>query len=142
MIAGCRRLLAALVLQVAWPAVPAGAVEIVVAPDVPVAELSRNGARALFAMRQTRWPNGRAVRVFVLDDGAPAHVALCKELLDIYPYQLREAVDRGVYTGVAQAPTRVASEAEMKRRVATTPGAIGYVTSTTKDDHAHPIAIR
>lgn len=135
-------LLAALVLQVAWPAAPAGAVEVIAAPDVPVEELSRNGARALFAMRQTRWPNGRTVRVFVLDDAAPAHVALCKDILDIYPYQLREAVDRGIYTGVAQAPTRVASEQEMKRRVALTPGAIGYVTSTTKDDHARTITIR
>lgn len=138
-----RRQMAALVLLAVGFAAPADAVEIIVAPDVvSVTTLSRNGARALFSMRQTRWPDGRAVRVFTLDETEPAHEALCREALDLYSYQLREAQDRGIYTGATQAPIRVASEAEMKRRVAATPGAIGYVTSTTKDDHARTIPIR
>jgi len=120
----------------------AGAAEIIVSPDVPVQSLSRSEARALFSMRKTRWPNGRPTRVFVLAEDSPAHQSLCKEALDLYPYQLREAVMRGVYTGVTQAPTHVESEEEMKWLVARTPGAIGYVTVMSKNDHVRTLSIR
>ena len=120
----------------------AAAIEVIVARDAPVSALTRNEARALFTMRKTRWPNGQAARVFVLDENGPAHEVLCKEVLDLYPWQVREAVDRGIYTGVGQAPTRVASEEEMKQRVAATPGAIVYVTSLMKNDHVRSIPVR
>lgn len=121
---------------------PASATEIIAAPDVSVPSLSRSEARALFAMRKTRWPNGQPTRVFVLAEDSSAHQNLCKNVLDLYPYQLRDAVMRGVYTGITQAPLRVDSEEEMKQRVAHTPGAIGYVSVTSKNDHVRILPIR
>lgn len=136
------RLLAALALLATGLSGPADAVEVIVAPDVPVATLSRNQARSLFTMRKTAWADGRPVRVFVLADEHPVHVAFCMEAMDIYPYQYRDAVERGIYTGVSQAPTLVTSEEEMKKLIATTPGAIGYVMSITRQDNVRPIQIR
>ncbi len=112
----------------------AGAVEIVVNRGVAGTSLAQSSARALFGMRLTKWPDGRPVQVFVLPDGHPVHVALCKEELNLYPYQLRQAWDRLVYSGMAQAPIEVATEEEMISRVATTPGALGYVRKVKAND--------
>lgn len=117
-----------LVLFLLLPMASAGAVEIIANKDVAVDRLSVANARAIFGMRQVKWPDGSLIRVFVLPDAHPAHGALCKERLNIYPYQLRQSWDRLVYSGMAQAPTEVASEAEMIARVAATPGAIGYAS--------------
>jgi hypothetical protein len=103
------------------------AAEIIVNRGVAGTSLALVYARALFGLRMTRWPDGRPVQVFVLPDGNPTHVALCKEELNIYPYQLRQSWDRMVFSGLAQAPLEVATEEEMISRVATTPGALGYV---------------
>lgn len=107
---------------------PAAGMEIIAHKTVPNSLIRLAEARAIFGMRQVKWPDGGLVRVFVLNDGNPLHGAFCKEQLNIYPYQLRQSWDRLIYSGMAQAPTEVASEAEMLARVAATPGAIGYVS--------------
>jgi len=112
----------------------AAAVEIIVNRDVAGTRLAQASARALFGMRLTKWPDGRPVQVFVLPDGHPVHAALCKEQLNLYPYQLRQSWDRLVYSGMAQAPIEVATEEEMISRVATTPGALGYVRKVKPND--------
>jgi hypothetical protein len=112
----------------------AAAVEVVVNRGVPGAGIAQASARAMFGMRLTKWPDGRPVQVFVLPDGHAVHVALCKEQLNLYPYQLRQSWDRLVYSGLAQAPIEVATEEEMISRVATTPGALGYVRKAKPND--------
>lgn len=112
----------------------AAAVEVVVNRGQAGTSLARASARAFFGMRLTKWPDGHPVQVFVLPDGHPTHAALCKEQLNLYPYQLRQSWDRLVYSGMAQAPIEVATEEEMISRVATTPGALGYVRKVKSND--------
>ena len=112
----------------------AAAVEVIVNRGVAGTSLAQASARALFGMRLTKWPDGRPVHVFVLPDGHPVHAALCKEQLNLYPYQLRQSWDRLVYSGMAQAPIEVATEEEMVSRVAVTPGALGYVRKVKPND--------
>lgn len=109
------------------PAMTAHAAEIIVHATVPMKHISRSTLRAIFAMRMLKWPDGQPISVFVLNDEEPAHAEFCKENLGIYPYQLRDAWDRLVYTGIGQAPQRVTSLEEMKAWIAKTPGAIGYL---------------
>ncbi len=78
-------------------------------------------------MRLHAWPDGSAIRVFVLPDDAPLHIAFSKEKLNVFPYQLRSAWDRMVFSGTGQAPETVNSLEEMQAKVANTPGAIGYL---------------
>lgn len=115
-------------------ALQAVATDIIVNRGVAGTSLTLASARALFGMRLTRWPDGRPVQLFVFPDGHPAHAALCKEDLNIFPYQLRQSWDRLVYSGMAQAPIEVATEEEMIGRVATTPGALGYVRKVKPND--------
>lgn len=65
-----------------------------------------------------------------------------KTVLGIYPYQLRQSWDRLIYSGFAQAPFLVESEKEMLRRVAETPGAIGYVRGPVTGDKAHVLTVQ
>lgn len=115
-------------------ALQAGAVDVIANRGVAGTSLAQASARAFFGLRLTKWPDGRPVQVFVLPDGHPTHAALCKEELNLYPYQLRQAWDRLVYSGMAQAPIEVATEEEMISRVATTPGALGYVRKVKAND--------
>lgn len=106
----------------------AQSVKILVNPDIATVQLDRDLLRAIFTMRLRSWPNGAPVRVFVLPDSDPVSDRFYRERLGMYSYVLRSAWDRMVYTGTGLAPTVVHSEEEMRERVLSTPGAIGYVS--------------
>lgn len=118
------------------------AVDVIVNPGVQVRQISQGVARAIFGMRMTKWPDGTPIRVFVLSDTDPLHVAFCKEVLNVYPYQLRASWDRLVYSGIGQAPTELASQQEMLARVGSTPGAIGYLNGRLVNDHVRILPVR
>jgi ABC-type phosphate transport system substrate-binding protein len=111
-------------------AAPAPGQELVANASVAVANLSRNDARLYFTMRVKEWPDGTPVRVFVLADEHPLHQSFAKTVLGLFPYQLRRAWDRQVFSGTGQAPVRVDSAQALIERVAETPGAIGYAEDT------------
>ena len=103
------------------------AAEIIVHRSVSQQALTLNAARLVFTMRLLRWPDGTRVRVFVLPDSHPVHREFAKQSLDLYPRQLRRVWDRHLFSGSGAVPAVVESVAEMMRRVAETPGAIGYL---------------
>lgn len=109
-------------------------VDIIANRSVSVNTLSLASARAIFGMRQVKWPDGAPIRVFVMPDDQAIHGSLCKERLNLFPYQLRQSWDRMVYSGMAQAPSEVSSEEALLDKVAATPGAIGYVRKVKAHD--------
>jgi hypothetical protein len=118
------------------------AVEMIAHADVKVQLLNLNTARSMFGMRQAAWPDGTPVHVFVLPEHYSLHASFCREILNIYPYQLHQSWNRLVYSGTGQAPVEVASEQEMVEKVSSTPGAIGYVNKVISNDPVHPISLR
>ena len=116
--------------------------EIVAHPGVSEKTLSKSSLRAIFGMRLHTWPDGSPVRVFVLPDEAPLHIAFSKEKLNVFPYQLRAAWDRLVFSGTGQAPETVNSPEEMLARVSNTPGAIGYLTRSRMDGSVNVLQIK
>lgn len=115
--------------MIAWcVVVRAGSIDIITSRDHADRPLDRAMVRAIFTVRMREWPDGVPVRVFVLPDNDPLHVAFCREQLGTFPYVLRGSWDRLVYTGTGIAPEVVANEKEMRQRVAATRGAIGYVS--------------
>ncbi len=83
-------------------------------------------AREIFFMRLNSWPDGSPIHVFVLPDNHPLHVRFTKEVLGVYPFQLRSAWDRLVFSGTGVSPTIVESEEEMRALIKSTPDSIGY----------------
>jgi ABC-type phosphate transport system substrate-binding protein len=125
--------------RIAWATEP---YEVIVNPSVSEKTLSKGSLRAIFGMRLHNWPDGTAVRVFVLPDDSPLHATFSKEKLNVFPYQLRSAWDRLVFSGTGQAPDTVSSAEEMLARVASTPGAIGYLPKSKIDGRVHVLQIK
>lgn len=91
-----------------------------------VKQLTTEMVREIFFMRLSTWPDGSPIHVFVLPDNHPLHIRFAKEILGVYPFQLRSAWDRLVFSGTGVSPTTVESEEEMRARIESTPGSIGY----------------
>ncbi|WP_306462159.1 hypothetical protein [Onishia niordana] len=109
--------------------------------DVATTSLNRDTARAMFAMRQRTWPNGQALRVFVLPNDHSAHERFAKQGLSVYPHQLQLSWDRVVFSGTGQAPTTVTSQIEMLERIANIPGSLGYIDREHLDDRVQVISM-
>lgn len=106
---------------------PCHAVQVVANPSVPDLIVKRPTAWAIFSMRLRAWSDGSATTVFVLNDNVPLHAEFTKKILDTFPYQLRRAWDRLVFSGTGQAPTEVESIDEMHKQIISTPGSVGYL---------------
>jgi len=97
--------------------------------------------RSIFSMRMTSWPDGMPIQVFVLGDKTPLHSEFSKKILGVFPHQLRRAWNRQIYAGIGQAPAKLESEEEMLDKIATTPGAIGYISEDMINEQIRKIAV-
>ncbi|WP_051901400.1 hypothetical protein [Methylotenera sp. L2L1] len=109
--------------------------DIVLAVNQNIADnhISRSFSRQIFSMKARQWPDGSPVVVFVLPDRSAHHLIFAKEILETFPYKLRSAWDRQVYSGTGQAPREVANIDQMMTNIANTPGAIGYLPKAKID---------
>lgn len=137
---GLNRVFVSLAL-VLWP-LTLTAQELVVNEALPHRPISRNEARLYFTMRFPLWGNKTPVKVFVLPDDHPLHRQFAKSVLGLFPYQLRQVWDRQIFSGTGQAPITVATEQEMVKRVASTPGGIGYVESGANHPQVWTLEVR
>ncbi|THD01189.1 hypothetical protein B1810_20815 [Panacagrimonas perspica] len=119
-----------------------GSVDIVTSPEHADVALDRTSIRAIFSARLRQWPDGSPIRVFVLPDSEPVHAQFCREQLGTFPYVLRAAWDRLVYTGTGLAPEVVSNEREMRVRLAATRGAIGYVSTASIPGVVQPAVVQ
>ncbi len=119
----------------------AGAVDLIANKSVPYDTLSLSSVRSIFSMRTSSWPDGVSIHVFVFGDKSAEHSEFSKEILGVFPHQLRRAWNRQIFTGTGQAPTKVESEQEMIERVSQTPGAIGYISEGNLNAQIRKIAV-
>lgn len=115
--------------------------EVVIHPSQNESRITRNALRAMFGMRLRTWPDGTPIRVFVLREDSSTHKAFAKRILQIFPHQLSRAWDRLVFSGTGQAPQVVQSPEEMLAKVASTPGAIGYLPPESIDERVQRVGI-
>ena len=131
--------ISAVILLIA--SVYANALEVVTHPSNKIDFLSISTLRSIFSMRMTQWPDGTPIRVFVMGDKEPLHAEFSKQVLGVFPHQLRRAWNRQIYSGTGQAPAKVNSEAEMLRMIEATPGAIGYLSGKQPNENIRVIEI-
>ncbi len=133
--------LAMLLLATVLPAA-SGSVQVITSPDRASVAISRELLQGIFTLRLSEWPDGAPVRIFVLPDKDEVHLQFARELLGTHPYVLRNTWDRRVFTGTGFAPTVVESESEMRRRVKSTPGAIGYVHNSSGNGRVRVVPVK
>ena len=104
--------------------------------------ISRNKARLYFSQRLTHWPDGKSITLVVLPDNDPLHIEFSKKVLGLYPYQLRRAWDRQLFTGTGQAPITVANEQEARKVIAATPGSLSYVSGGIQNKQIRQVEVR
>lgn len=105
-------------------------------------EISRNGLSAIFKMRLRKWNDGNPVTVFVLKDEDPLHIKFSKQVLNVFPHQLRRAWNKAVFSGSGQAPRQLESIKEMIEKISNTPGAIGYLYKVELNENIKILTIR
>ena len=120
---------------------PANA-QVVVVNKIPVQNsIAPETLRAIFGMRIHIWSDGTPISVFVLNTNHIVHINFCKEKLKVFPYQLQRTWNRLVFSGTGQAPIQVESIAEMKAKIASIPGAIGYLPDSAIDETIQPLDV-
>ena len=116
-------------------------VVLVVNDSVEIEQISVDSLRAIYSLRQLSWPDGVEVTAFVLDINGDTHRMFCRDLLKVYPHQLKKGWDRMEYTGRARGLQVVQSEQMLLNLVKQIPGAIGYVQRAVKTPNVHMISV-
>ncbi len=125
--------LCCLLVLVPFLAVPANAegetsVAVIVHPDVPADSLSRSQLLDFFTGDIQRWSDGTSVVVLDLKAKGVVREGFY-DLLGRRPSRMKSIWLRRMLSGEGDPPEALATETEILRRVATTPGALGYVNS-------------
>lgn len=117
-----------LILAIGLLGLPGAGAQVVIVNDSITAEsISQSALRAVFTARLQSL-SGERLELFVLDYDHSTHSQFCRQILEVFPYQLRDAWNRATFSGTGNWPTVLGSEAQMLRRVSRTSGAIGYLS--------------
>ncbi|QGX60239.1 hypothetical protein [Alteromonas mediterranea] len=110
--------------------VKASELNVMVNESVMVAELNRSELRQIFTGQRQYWSDGTKITVFVLQDRDELHKQFCRDILQMFPYQLSRLWDQITYSGQGVTPVRVTSYQALIDALENTTGAIGYVERT------------
>ena len=120
----------------------AATLKVIANASVEESQLKLKDLRSIYTMKKSIWSNGDRISVFVLSGDNATHKVFCRNLLKVFPRQLESVWYRLVYSGTGEKPVAVSSEEEMVKRVANTPGAIGYIRSESLHEETKVISIK
>jgi len=130
------RLVGATVLGVAFclgaRSATAGVVAVVSAAN-PVAALSKNQVVDIFLGRVSRFPDGTTAVPVDQAECSPARDEFYLEFAGKSPAQLKAHWSKIIFTGRGQPPKEVGNGVALKKRVAESPMAIGYLEESQVD---------
>jgi hypothetical protein len=122
------------------PTFSAAGIQVVANPSVHAASVSADDLKAVFLGNKKALPDGSNVEPVLAESGA-AHDAFLKDVLGKSDQALRNYFKTLVFTGKGSMPKSFASDAEIIKYVAKTPGAIGYISASADAAGVKKIAI-
>jgi ABC-type phosphate transport system substrate-binding protein len=131
---------ASLVAAIVPTATAAAGVQVVANSSVKAASVSNDDLKAVFLGTKKSLPDGSNVEPVLAESGA-AHDAFLKDVLGKSDQALRNYFKTLVFTGKGSMPKSFASDAEIIKYVAKTPGAIGYVSASADAAGVKKIAV-
>jgi ABC-type phosphate transport system substrate-binding protein len=138
-----KRALAVSLGLVAWtggaavrPVVADGGFRVIVASSSAVSEMKRDELARIFLKKQTRWKDGKEVSPVDQSARSSVRAAFSREVLAAEGLDKISAVEnywrQQIYSGRGNPPAVKTSDDEVRRFVAATPGAIGYVSENAE----------
>jgi hypothetical protein len=110
--------------------------------NVPNAELNLTQVKAIFFKRINYWQDGTPITLVTLKSDLPEQEIFCREILHTLEYKLDSAWRRAVFSGQANAPIQVDNFTSLIEKVASTPGAIGFMPSLQQDSRVKPLVVK
>ena len=103
---------------------------IIVNKETSMKSLSINTVVDIYTNNKTKWDSGEKIHVSMLKIG-PVHEAFSNQIIGMAPKKLIGVWKKVIFTGLGTPPKVFNTEAEMVQYVATTKGAIGYISVST-----------
>jgi ABC-type phosphate transport system substrate-binding protein len=122
---------AAAAIATAFPA--SAELVIIVNPRNATATLTTEQVSQLFLGKSASFPGGAAATALNLAEGAPLRDEFYSKVTDKNPGQVKAYWAKQMFSGKGSPPRELASAAEVKKAVASDPGAIGYVDKSLLD---------
>ena len=107
---------------------------------VQISEIKNSDLRAIFMGEKTRFADGSHAVPVTLKGGAVLEVFLTKHLGES-PEEFRAQWRKAVFTGQGSMPRAFDSESSLLEYVASTPGALRYVSRVPATDNVKTIAV-
>lgn len=103
-------------------------VTVIANPSVLTDSISKNDLKEIFLGKQVKWPDNSRIK-FVLSGDYDIHITFLKQYVGRSPTQFEMYWRNQVFTGQGQTPVKLRSDRDIINFVASTPGAVGYVSS-------------
>jgi hypothetical protein len=121
--------------------VSAAELQMVANPSVHSTSVTVGDLKDVYIGGKKSLPDGSSVEPILAETG-PAHDAFLKDVLGKSDQALRNYFKTLVFTGKGGMPKSFASDADILKYIAKTPGAIGYVSSGSDTAGVKKIAIK
>ncbi|MDV0440424.1 hypothetical protein [Xanthomonas sacchari] len=108
-------------------------VVVVMSSKSPVDSLSKDQVSQIFLAKSNALPGGAQATPIDQDEGAKAREEFYKKVTGRDAAQLKSYWSQLMFTGKAQRPKHVAGDDAVKKAVAASPGAIGYIDAGAQD---------
>lgn len=100
----------------------------------PVITLSKNQVVKIFLDNRGRFPDGSLAVPIDQVEGSAERNEFYSSYANKSPAQIKAHWSKIIFTGRGQPPKELANSAEVKKRIAENPSAIGYIEQTLVDD--------
>ncbi len=109
-------------------------IAIIVNPNSGVSQLSKSQVKRLFLGKSRRFPNGHRALPVNQDEDSPVRIEFNQKVLQKNERQIKAYWSKKIFSGKAQAPKELSNDMAVKRFVAQTPNAIGFIDARYVDD--------
>jgi len=114
----------------------------VVSAKSPVSALSANQVVDIFLGKSTRFPDGSQAVPIDQTEGSAARDEFYLKFAGKSPAQIKAHWSKIIFTGRGQPPLEVANGADVKKRVAENPKAVGYIEQTLVDGSVKVLLVK
>lgn len=112
----------------------AGDIVVITHPSVGIAQLSRDDVMRIFLAKTKTYPNEKPVIPVVPKENAETRRQFESVVFEKSTMQVKAYWTRLLFTGRGNPPHALSDDEEIKKKVAETPNAIGYIDSAALDD--------